>query len=216
VLIKIDLESDLFHNIKKLVDEGKYDDILQFVKIAVTNQIQEELSGPNIQSETLVSQPSVLTQVPLSNQMEEEKTPANWRELLTKLPLKNSEIKPDYKTETMIWSFYNRFLPVKIIVYHLGKMMASHSATWIELTDLQDEASDFALKISTALSEYEEEHGLTRNKKLSTGLPTSYLKPRRGKRITKRQIDEKLLASKTRFLEQFIGRPKREGKEKIK
>ena len=44
MLIKFDMESDLYRQIEKLVSEGKYDDVYQFLKIAIKNQILEERS----------------------------------------------------------------------------------------------------------------------------------------------------------------------------
>ncbi|MGI0010898.1 MAG: hypothetical protein ACREAE_05820, partial [Nitrosopumilaceae archaeon] len=44
MLIKIDIENEVFKKIRHLVDEGRYDDLHQFVTIAIINQIQEEQS----------------------------------------------------------------------------------------------------------------------------------------------------------------------------
>ena len=45
MIIKLDVDSDQYSEIEKLVKEGKYQDIIQFIKISIANQIQEEKSG---------------------------------------------------------------------------------------------------------------------------------------------------------------------------
>ncbi|AFS80038.1 hypothetical protein NKOR_00600 [Candidatus Nitrosopumilus koreensis AR1] len=44
MLIKVDIDSDLYKKIEDLVKDGKYDDLYDFIKIALNNQIQEEQS----------------------------------------------------------------------------------------------------------------------------------------------------------------------------
>ena len=44
MLIKVDVDGDLYKKIEGLVKDGKYDDLYDFVKIALNNQIQEEKS----------------------------------------------------------------------------------------------------------------------------------------------------------------------------
>ena len=45
MLIKVDVDSDLYKKIENLIKEGKYQDILQFIKISISNQLQEEIAG---------------------------------------------------------------------------------------------------------------------------------------------------------------------------
>ena len=57
VIIKLDLESELYQKIDELVQDGKYFDLYQFIKIAINNQLQEEKTGISKGTETNVSQP---------------------------------------------------------------------------------------------------------------------------------------------------------------
>ena len=52
MIIKLDLESDQYSEIEKLANEGKYQDVIQFIKIAISNQIQEEKSEDSSHNES--------------------------------------------------------------------------------------------------------------------------------------------------------------------
>ena len=194
MIIKVDIDSDLFSKIEKLVNNGKYQDIYQFVKIALNNQILEE----NSLDETKRKIPSTQS---LRNII--EKKTMDIARLLSDIPLDKTEIPS--MPSTLIWSFYNRFFPIKLTLRHILYSL-SPEKKWLELSDIQEEAFSYAESVSESLKNYEEENNLPRNKKLSTGLPSpkSELSGLRG---TKRKKKEsKLHASKIRFQEQFVGK----------
>jgi len=210
MLIKIDIENEIFQKIKQLINEGKYQDLYQFVTIAINNQVHEEFA--NLDSDT---QLSLITgkQIPIgktarlfseTKSTPEQATDPNWRRLLEETIPQKSEV--EVKHDDLIWSFYNRFLPVKIVIYQLATMVAGHGS-WVELTDLQSLSYELALKISENLRGYEEQHDLSRNQKLSTGLPTPLSELNGVKRIKeRRKIEDKINSSRKRFMEQFVGK----------
>lgn len=193
VIIKLDLESELYQKIDELVRDGKYSDLYQFIKIAINNQLQEEKTGVSKGIETDVSQPISTSTKKLLREIYRE---------LSDIPLEKSELP--VMPQPLIWSFYNRFFPVKIVVRHLASLV-SESKKWIKLNEVQDQAFDYAERISERLKEYEDEHNISRNEKLSTGLPLprSELKGLRG--YKKKNKEDKLVASKIRFQDQFVG-----------
>ena len=42
MIIKSDIENEQFLEIENLIKKGKYQDIIQFIKISISNQLQEE------------------------------------------------------------------------------------------------------------------------------------------------------------------------------
>jgi hypothetical protein len=197
MLIKIDVDSDLLEKIESLVKQGKYQDIYQFVKISLNNQIQEEsantektLSSEKEESALQIHQHIVQKQQDLMR-------------MLSDVPLEKSQIPPPI--QSLIWSFYNRFFPVKIIVNQLAIMMGTQN-TWIELSQLHDTAYGFAESLSSKLREYEESHNLVRNQKISTGLPTPISEGNKGRGFQRQKMQSKVIASKIRFIEHFIGK----------
>jgi len=207
VIIKFDLNSDLYKKIQKLIQDGKYDDIHQFVKIAIDNQIQEESGGFGQSSEKMVHEEISISQTADELIRLEKESHDDWEELEKKLKeLKSgvSDLTPE--KEELIWSFYNRFLPIKIVILRLAKLI-SLDRPRIEIEDLQESALRFAQQISKQLRDYEDENRITRNAKLSVGLPLSEvdLKGLR-KKSEIRKMTAKIDSSEKRFKNQFVGR----------
>ncbi len=197
MLIKIDVNSDLLNKIENLVKQEKYQDVYQFIKIALNNQIQEESANPEQkQISENESYPSQIRKHVVESQQD-------LLRMLSKVPLEKSQIPPPI--QSLIWSFYNRFFPVKIIINQLAIMMGTQNS-WIELSQLHDTAYDFTEPLSSKLREYEESHNLVRNQKISTGLPTPISEINKGRGFQRPKIQSKVIASKMRFIEHFIGK----------
>ena len=198
MLIKVDVNTDLLEKIESLVKQGKYYDIYQFIKIALNNQIQEESANTEQKTFSENKEPHTLQ---IRRQIIE--TQQNLMRMLSDVPLEKSQIPPP--SQPLIWSFYNRFFPVKVIVNQLAIMMGTQNA-WIKLSQLHDTAYGFTELLSSKLREYEESHNLVRNQKISTGLPTPISESNKGRGFQRQKIQSKILASKIRFIEQFIGK----------
>ena len=194
MIIKVDIDSDLFSKIEKLVNDGKYSDLYQFVKLALKNQILEE-SNPNETEKKVFPTQSLRNVI--------EKKTMDLARLFSDTSLEESELS--LIPSPLIWSFYNRFFPIKLILRQI-LFSVSKEKQWLELNDIQEEAFTYAESISESLKNYEDEHTLPRNKKLSTGLPSTKSELT-GLRGTKRKKKEsKLHASKIRFQDQFVGK----------
>lgn len=207
MLLKVDIDSQTMNKIKQLIDGGRYDDVYQFVSIAIKNQIQEELAESDSTFLVLKGQELQTQKSNVFSEISPFKSAPDWLNLLKKLSAQESEVEPNYEQyDDLIWSFYNRFLPVKIIIRELAIMVVSRE-NWIELADLESNSYQHALEISQRLREYEEQHDLSRNQRLSTGLPTpiSELNSVRGVR-ERRKIQSKIESSRKRFMEQFVGK----------
>lgn len=197
MLIKIDVDSDLYKKIENLVKIGKYDDLYDFIKIALNNQIQEEQSESSVEEIETVK--PVITNIKKDIKEQERRL----HEIFTGIETEENEIMLTYGS--LIWTFYNRFFPVKIIVRKLASLITSNKI-WFSLDELRDEAFAYAERISDQLKTYEDDNELGRNEKLSTGLPLPMSETRYLKGIKKKKKLEKIAASELRFKEQFVGR----------
>jgi len=203
MIIKFDLESELFSHIQNMIKSGRYDDIYQFIKIAINNQLQEELSQDQQKEEKMI----LFSEPQSENRIQIEKI-SDLQKYMENIPIQESEIpKPQ---EDLIWSFYTRFFPVKVVIYHLARMLNPQNL-WIEISHLQERTFGFAEDICRRIEAYEEDHNLTREKKLSTGLPMTLASINLLKGAKRRKYEEKYQSSKRRFMEQIIGKPVKKG-----
>lgn len=77
----------------------------------------------------------------------------NWRQELLDFKLESSQIKP--KPADVIWYFYNRFFPIKLVINQLAKIMVTQQNNWIEVGDLQVQSFEFAQEVATKLKNIE-------------------------------------------------------------
>lgn len=190
MIIKLDLEGEQSKQIENLVKEGKYSDLYQFIKIAINNQLQEEKAGIS-ENES----------IPIGHSIHKatQKAMQDILRSLSDVPLEKSELVPI--PEPLIWSFYNRFFPVRVVIQQLAVMVTEKK--WLKLSEVQDQAYVLAQMISETLKNYELEHDISRNEKISTGLPISDSELMQYK---KKKREDKAVASKLRFQDQFVGR----------
>lgn len=182
--------------------KGKYGDFYEFIKIAINNQIQEEKSEPEYFEDKLFSETlpaRSFHDIKLDIRERQNQLSA----LLSGNALEKGEILPT--VNSIIWSFYNRFFPVKIIVRKLATMI-NQNKIWFSLDEVQEESFASAESVSDELKKLEEEKEFGRSERLSTGLPLpkSEIKSLKGNKL-KRKL-EKIAASELRFKEQFVGR----------
>lgn len=203
MIIKVDLDADQIKRIEKLIENGEYSNIRQFIDIAISNQIEEEGASDTITVRKGILEIPTPVGIPVGKE---------WRDSIKKINLEKSELKP--QQNKLIWYFYNRFFPQKIVVYQLAQMIAGFHKNWIELSEIQDKAFLLASQVSVRLKENEYTKKIARNKKLSTGLPTPSIELSALKGIKKRKKEGKLQKGRIRFMEQIVGtvKEKKEGK----
>ena len=121
------------------------------------------------------------------------------------LPEHRSSFSLPYDNYPLIWNFYSRLLPTKILVSVLGNMMIEKGSTTVDYRDFREKAYYAALGLAEKLSDYEKKWKVKRNEKRSTGFPISPIDT-----LGKLDLDkmEKFEASKQRFQEHFIGMKK--------
>jgi len=209
MLLDIEVDPEQYGEIMDFIKEKKYQNEKQFIQIAIRNLIAREKHDPKTVSEffgnasSLQSQENELTQE-LSNTLSKffEKS-LKVHDFLNSAKIeKSTESEPS----VLIWKFYTRFFPIKLVVRKLATMMMDSKSNWIELSEFQDEAYNVALAYAEKLRNYEIQNEFPRQKKLSTGLPISenIKKGKKGRAVSKALL--KIGASRKRFISQFIGR----------
>ena len=115
----------------------------------------------------------------------------------------------DYDGFPLLSINYNRFLPIKLTMLMLAHMLESKKESKIELKELRVNAYDYLEEYGTMIREFEKINSVTRQNKISTGLPKRYEKDDDGK--TEQQIRVKdIQIGKTR-ISRKLGRKHFEG-----
>ncbi len=125
---------------------------------------------------------------------------------ISQLEIKKPDCVYEYDGYPLLFRFYSRFFPVKIVIAVLSNMLYEKKVTKIKYSDFRTEAYDISEEISNHLTEIEKSDNVPRNKKISTGLP------KKGK---DREDITKIAQSQKRYKDQYIGklRKDRETKE---
>ena len=125
---------------------------------------------------------------------------------ISQLEIKKPECVYEYDGYPLLFRFYSRFFPVKIVLSVLSNILYEKNQTKVKFTDFRTAAYDISEEISNHLTDIEKSNNTPRNKKISTGLP------KKGK-----DTDDvaKIAQAQKRFKDQYIGklRKDRETKE---
>jgi hypothetical protein len=122
-------------------------------------------------------------------------------------------IKPntvyEYDGYPLLFRFYSRFFPIKIVISVLANMLYEEhekndgDMMRIKFTDFRASAYDMAEEYSGLITKIEKQNNVPRNKKISVGLP-------------KKGVDgedvEKIAQAQKRFKDQYIGKIRKDRK----
>ena len=136
----------------------------------------------------------------LCAELEDTKSYIDGMQIPSKIPA-DSLPSDDYP---LIWSFYSRFLPVKIVMTALADMISDTQTEMVNYKHFREIAYEASLGLAEILKQYETKWKIKRNEKLSTGLPLATF----GLDMTDMEKQAKVKASKERFLEHFVGMKK--------
>lgn len=208
MLLDIEVDPDQYEEIMEFIKEKKYQNEQQFIQIAIRNLIAREKHDPKTTSEFFGN--TLLLQSQKNELQDLSNTLSKFFDKSLKVHdfLNSTKIEKSTESEpsVLIWKFYTRFFPIKLVVRKLATMMMDSKSNWIELSKFQDEAYNVALAYAETLRNYEIQNEFPRQKKLSTGLPISenIKKGKKGRAVSKALL--KIGASRKRFISQFIGR----------
>lgn len=105
-----------------------------------------------------------------------------------------------YDGYPLLSGFYSRILPAKMALAVLAYLLERSGSDRVELRLLRVHAFDIAEEFAGILSKYENEHGVPRNRKMSTGLP---------KKGREDNDEEKMAMAQKRFKDQYVGKVRR-------
>jgi hypothetical protein len=105
-----------------------------------------------------------------------------------------------YDKYPLIWSFYSRFLPVKLTLSVLAEMTSDVNGQMVDYEKFRKRAYKVAVGLREKIRAWEKDNDIKRNEKKSAGLPLSPME------VTPEKM-AKLKASETRFMEHFVGMP---------
>ena len=126
---------------------------------------------------------------------------------ISQLEIKKPDCVYEYDGYPLLFRFYSRFFPIKIVISVLSNMLYEKKQTKVKFTDFRAAAYDISEEISNSLTDIEKSNNIPRNRKISTGLP------KRGK-----DIDDigKIAQAQKRFKDQYIGKLQKDRKTKEK
>jgi hypothetical protein len=187
----IDLDADTVDAINRLIREGRYRTVQDFLFTASQNQLYdiENTHNPVVIRDSLSASAST-DQIVRSTAPDLDLSPLltapDANKLQTTSPPKSEEVASE------IYGLYNRFFPIKITVRVLASMLKGNGPN-VPLSTLQENASSIAREYGRKLLKKEIGLGRRRSEMIATALPTK----------SKRSIDE--FKSKARFKSHFVG-----------
>lgn len=201
MIVQVRIEPETLEKIRKLIDDGHYKNIYDFVGMAIENQIRLDFSEESSLSLYNAIEANPKLAIPRKIEFEIAEI------MLPKLETKsNRDIQYEVYgpgTSGLIWIFQNRFFPVKVALQSLSNIIKKENSDSVEFDLWETYAGGYALDISSRLFDSDIRTEIT------TGLPIP--KQKVGQKFSKKKnrdvlITQKLEATKKRFVEQFVGR----------
>lgn len=199
----VDVAKKQAEKIETLIKSEKYENVNQFVSVAIENQLYLETSGGNTEitgvragagsnifanNDVNVIKKSSTIDIDISMSMATEVPQYVESPSYNELVPFNDGIKEE---KSWMWGQYNRIFPAKIALRYLAVKLGGKQ--WITLDDYREEAAGIALKYHEAITFYEDENNKKRDDRISAGLPRNSDDP------------YKRVSSLSRFKDHFIG-----------
>jgi len=188
----IDLDADTVDAINRLIREGRYRTVQDFLFTAAQNQLYdiENTHNPVVIRDSSSASSSTTDRTVRLTAPDLDLSP-----LLTAPDANKLQTTPPPKSEEVaseIYGLYNRFFPTKITVRVLANMLKGNGPN-VPLSTLQENAASIAREYGKKLLKKEHGLGRSRSEMIATALPTK----------SKRPIDE--FKAKARFKSHFVG-----------
>lgn len=117
-----------------------------------------------------------------------------------------------YDGYPLIWTFYSRFLPIKITLTALAYLIFEKNKELVSFSDFSNTAYNIALFFAKKLRTYETANKVPRNRRLSTGLP---LVSTEDNTWQDAETILKIQSSKERFIEHYVGMSEKSWKRRF-
>lgn len=147
-----ELEPAAYEEIQQLVQEGKYDSVEQFLRVAAQNQLAIERSPGD------------------SNETTESKQKSGGRHWNYSPPEEIPTGPPfgDHRDEILLFSQYYRFLPLKCALYKLGELTGNIGDA-VSLDRAREYVTEEIWPIREAIVNWEQRNDIKKQNKKSTG-----------------------------------------------
>jgi len=124
-----------------------------------------------------------------------------------KIILREEQTEIGYDGWPLLWNYYTRILPAKIAIMAIAERMYKNNTPIIEL-DEKNKAHiyDIIEEVSAILRDWEKDNKITREAKLSTGLPKPDNPDRPG--IMREEV-AKIINAISRYKDKIIGKPRK-------
>lgn len=168
----VDIKEINVNSIKKFIDNGRYKNIVDFINVAIENQIYiESAEIKDINGSITNYKAPAENNSTLNNSL--SMTDIRYNNISTvNMPSINQTIlglNDKHMKDVWLWGQINRILPLKIALRNLVMLLTEDN--WIELEYYRESATQFALDIGEKIQRYEESINKIRDDKISTGLP---------------------------------------------
>lgn len=152
-----EIEPASYEKIQELVQEGRYDSVEQFLRVAAQNQLAIERSEGDDEQTTSNPEPEL------------EKPEFHWGYS----PPQNIPTRPafnDDRDEILLFSQYYRFFPLKCVLYKLAEVTSEHGGS-VPLAEARTYVAETIWPIREAVVEWEKENDIKKQNRKSTGFP---------------------------------------------
>lgn len=182
--ILVELDPNTYERISKLLAEGKYDSVEQFLRAGAANQLTIESTETGDEEEAMVGDSSPLEEYQWGYSVPDE------------VPVR--EPHPGGRQETLLFSQYYRFLPLKFVLLELANETSAVGDP-VDLESFREHAAESVISVRDSLINWEEANEVAKHDRYSTGFP------KRDAADPDRTM--------TRFLNHYVGRYRPEKQE---
>jgi hypothetical protein len=173
----VDIKEASVNSINKLINEGKYKNMVEFINVAIENQIYIEYTDINEVAEPVKYYSSLshdkTSKTENLNHFDSTKKMSYSKILTVPMPEINHTslvVNNNHLKSIWLWGQINKILPIKIGLRSLVNMVNEEG--WTDFENFREFATNNALNISENLRRYEESLKKKREERISTGLPT--------------------------------------------
>lgn len=152
-----DIDSKTYEQIKKIISSNDYDNVDQFINVAIQNQLSLEAEG--------IVQSCASTQESTKNMWSSD-VPAS-------LPI--SDPYDMDRSRILLFNQYYRFFPLIISMVELGRVTGGQNGP-LELSEFREHMQEKIIPIRNQIRSWEEENDIKKQNRKSTGLPRSDVK----------------------------------------
>jgi len=179
-----EINPDIYDRIEEVINNGKYRDIDQFIRVAVQNQLNIEESGneqPQLQQSELE---------PESQPGSKSGSGFSWGYTVPDNPPVGSAYEMDRENELLFQQYY-RFFPLIPVMIELAKVTTETSDLAL-LSEFRNRVDRKIEPLRNAIVDWEERNNIKKKNRKSTGLP-------------KRDVKNPKYSRK-RYLDHFVGK----------